>query len=158
MDIFTLLWLIAVILAGLAAGQMLGELLLIGRFQSWFFETGNADMFSKSYVLFRKTKRPNRLFHAVYVAAILVDTIYAAALLLAGRPGLLPVIAAALQWLFLVVFYASGFAGIEKKLFAGSDSKQLGDRFLRMNIPSLCIYSLLLCAAFCILVIMRIQF
>ncbi len=158
MDIFSLLWSVAVNLAGLAAGQMLGELLLVGRFQSWFFETGNAEMFRKSYVLFRKTKRPNRLLHAVYVAAILVDTIYVIVLLLAGRPGLLPIFAAALQWLFLVVFYGSGFAAIEKKLFAGSDSQQLGEKFLRMNIPSLCIYSLLLCAAFCILVIMGIQF
>jgi hypothetical protein len=158
MDIFSLLWLLAVFTAGLAAGQMLGELLLIGRFQSWFFETGNAEMFRKSYVLFRKTKKANRLFHAVYVAAILLNTVYVIALLLAGKLAVLPVIAVALQWLFIVVFYGSGFAGIEKELFAGSDSKQLGDRFLRMNIPSLCIYSLLLCAAFCILVIMRIQF
>ena len=48
MDTGSLLWLLSVITAGLAAGQMLGELLLIGRFQSWFFETGNAEMFRKS--------------------------------------------------------------------------------------------------------------
>ncbi len=102
---------------------------LIGRFQSWFFETGNAQMFRKSYVLFRRTKRPNRLFHAVYVTAILVGTVYIAALLLTGKLGILPVIAVVLQWLFLLVFYGTGFAKLEKELFAGSDSKELGDRF-----------------------------
>jgi len=103
MDFVTLLWVLAVITSGLAAGQMLGELLLIGRFQSWFFETGNAEMFRNSYVLFRRTKRPNRFFHAVYVTAISAGIIYIMGLLFIGKLDLMPIIAVILQWLFLLV-------------------------------------------------------
>jgi len=157
MDIFSLLWLIAVIMAGLAAGQMLGEFLLLGPFQSWFFETGNAEMFRRSYVQFRKTKRSARVFNAVYIIAMLAGIAYLAFLLFTGKLGVIPVLAVVPQWLFLLVFYGSGFAKLEHKIFDGNTSKELADKFRSMNVPSLGIYALLWCASFCILVFMRIQ-
>lgn len=157
MDTGSLLWVLAVMTAGLAAGQMLGEFLLLGPFQTWFFETGNSEMFKKSYVLFRKTKRAARIFNAVYIIAILVGIIYAAFLLFTGKLGVLPVIAIVLQWLFLLVFYGSGFAKLEHKIFDGDTSKALADKFRSMNVPSLGVYALLWCASFCILMLTRIQ-
>lgn len=157
MDTGSLLWLISAITAGLAAGQMLGEFLLLGPFQSWFFETGNSEMFRKSYVQFRKTRRSARIFNAVYIIAMLAGLAYLAFLLFTGKLGVMPVLAIAPQWLFLLVFYGSGFARLEHKIFAGNASKELSDKFRSMNVPSLGIYALLWCASFCALVFMRVQ-
>ncbi|MFA5064349.1 MAG: hypothetical protein WC566_02685 [Dehalococcoidia bacterium] len=157
MDIGSTLWFLAVILAGLAAGQMLGEFLLLGPFQSWFFESGNAEMFKRSYVQFRNTKKSARIFNAVYIVAMLAGIAYLAFLLFIGETGVMPVLAVVLQWLFLLVFYGSGFAGLEHKVFAGNISKELADKFRSMNVPSLGIYALLWCASFCVLVFMRVQ-
>ena len=157
MDTGSLLWLFSVITAGLAAGQMLGEFLLLGPFQSWFFETGNSEMFRKSYVQFRKTKIPARIFNAVYIIALLVGIAYLAFLLFTGKLSVMPVLAVVSQWLFLLVFYGSGFAKLEHKIFAGNISKELTDKFRSMNVPSLGIYALLWCASFCVLVFMRVR-
>ncbi len=156
MDTGSLLWLLSVITAGLAAGQMLGEFLLLGPFQSWFIETGNSEMFRKSYVQFRKTSKAARIFNAVYIVAMLAGIAYLAFLLFTGKLGVMPVLAVVSQWLFLLVFYGSGFAGLEHKVFAGNESRALADKFRSMNVPSLGIYALLWCASFCILVLMRV--
>ena len=157
MDVGSVLWFLAVITAGLAAGQMMGEFLLLGPFQSWFFETGNSEMFRKSYVQFRNTKKAARIFNAVYIIAMLAGIAYLAFLLFTGKLSAMPVLSVAPQWLFLLVFYGSGFAGLEHKIFAGNTSKELTDKFRVMNVPSLGIYALLWCASFFILVFMRIQ-
>jgi hypothetical protein len=157
MDTGSLLWLLSVITAGLAAGAMLGEFLLLGPFQSWFFETGNSEMFRKSYVQFRKTRRSARIFNAVYIIALLAGIAYLVFLLVSGKIAVLPIVAIVLQWLFLLVFYGSGFAGLEHKIFDGNTSKELTDKFRSMNVPSLGIYALLWCASFFILVFMRVQ-
>jgi len=156
MDTGSLLWLLSVITTGLAAGAMLGEFLLLGPFQSWFFETGNSEMFRKSYVQFRKTRRSARIFNAVYIIALLAGIAYLVFLLVSGKIAVLPVVAIVLQWLFLLVFYGSGFASLEHKIFVGNISKELTDKFRSMNVPSLGIYALLWCASFCILVFMRV--
>ena len=156
MDIGVLLWFLAVFTAGLAAGQMLGEFLLLGPFQSWFFETGNSEMFKKSYVQFRKTRAAARVFNAVYILAILIALAYVAVLLFTGKFSLLPLIALILQLLFLAVFYGSGFSKLEHQVFGGNLPKELADKFRRMNVPSLGIYSLLWAASFFILLIVRL--
>jgi len=157
MESSSLLWVLAVFSAGLAAGQMLGEFLLLGPFQSWFFETGNSEIFRKSYVQFRKTKKAARIFNAVYIIAILAGIAHAVLLLFIGKLGVLSVVAIVLQWLFLLVFYGSGFAKLEHKIFDGDTSKELADKFRSMNVPYLGIYALLWCASFCILLFMRVQ-
>jgi hypothetical protein len=157
MDVGSVLWFLAVITAGLAAGQMLGEFLLLGPFQSWFFESGNPEMFRKSYVQFRNTKKSARVFNAVYIVAMLAGIAYPAFLLFTGKLGVMPVLAVVPQWLFLLVFYGSGFAGLEHKIFAGNTSKELTDKFRSMNVPSLGIYALLWCVSFFILVFVRVQ-
>jgi hypothetical protein len=156
MDTGSILWVLAVITAGLSAGAMLGEFLLLGPFQSWFFETGNAELFRKSYVLFRNTKSASRIFNAVYIVAILAGLAYLAFLLFAGKPGVLPVMAVISQLLFLLVFYGSGFARLEHRIFHGDTSKDLADKFKSMNVPSLGVYALLWCASFCLFVFMRV--
>ena len=157
MDTGSLLWFLAVITAGLAAGAMLGEFLLLGPFQSWFFETGNSEIFRKSYVQFRKTRRAALIFNGVYVIAILVGIAYLVFLLVGGKIAVLPIVAVVLQWLFPLVFYGSGFAGLEHQVFGGNTSKELANKFRARNVPSLGIYTLLWCASFCILVFMRVQ-
>jgi hypothetical protein len=156
MDIGSLLWLLAVITAGLAAGQMLGEFLLLGRFQSWFFETGNADLFRKTYLVFRKTRRPNLIFNAVYGVAMLAGIAYLAFLQFTVGIGAFPAIAVVLQWLFILVFIGSGFAKLEGEIFEGNMSKELAGKFLSRNVPNLGIYSLLWCASFCLLVVVKV--
>ncbi len=157
MDTGSLLWFLAVMTTGLAAGQMLGEFLLLGRFQSWFFETGNSEMFNQTYGQFRRTKRPDRIFNAVYGIAILAGLAYLVFLLFIGKLHLLPVLAIVMQGLFLLIFYGSGFAGIEKAVFGGDTSKDLAKKFRSMNVPSLGIYALLWCASFGLLVFVRVQ-
>lgn len=158
MDTGLVLWVLAVITAGLAAGQMLGEFLLLGPFQSWFFETGNPDMFRKSFVQFLKTRKAVRIFDAaVYAVAILAGIAYAVFLLCSGKLGVLPVAAVVLQWLFLIVFYGSGFAKLEDKIFDGDTSKELANKFRSMNVPSISVYTLLWCASFFLLLLMRVQ-
>ncbi|MDD5648582.1 MAG: hypothetical protein PHY03_06575, partial [Dehalococcoidia bacterium] len=93
----------------------------------------------------------------VYIVAMLAGIAYLAFLLFIGETGVMPVLAVVLQWLFLLVFYGSGFAGLEHKVFAGNISKELADKFRSMNVPSLGIYALLWCASFCVLVFMRVQ-
>jgi hypothetical protein len=155
MDTGSLLWFLAVITAGLSAGQMLGEFLLLGPFQSWFFETANSEMFRKTYLLFRSTKRPDRIFNMVYVVAILAGLAYLVFLLFTGKLSLLPVLAVVAQLLFLLVFYGTGFAKLEHKVFGGDTSKDLAAKFLARNVPNLGIFSLLWCASFLILVFMH---
>ncbi len=96
-------------------------------------------------------------FDVLIAFAMLAGIAYLAFLLFTGKLGVMPVLAVVSQWLFLLVFYASGFARLEHKIFAGNMSKELTDKFRSMNVPSLGIYALLWCASFFILVFMRVQ-
>jgi hypothetical protein len=156
MDLNNIFWFLAVISSGLAAGEMLGEVFLLGRFHKWFFETGNIEMFRKSYPVFRESKKPNVLYDSVFQLAVLIGTSYFLFLLFRGHLSALPLIGVFLQWLFILIFFGTGFASIEHELFSGNTAQELVDKFLAMSKPSLGVYALLWCASFGIFVLMRV--
>jgi hypothetical protein len=156
MDLYNVFWFLAVISSGLAAGVMMGHLFLLGRFLSWFFESGNAELFRKSYPVFLKTKKPGLLFDNVFTLSLLICTSYFLFLLIKGGLSMLSISAISLQWVFVLVFFGTGFAPLEKRLFGGDMADDIVQKFTSRNIPTLTVLVLLLIASFILFVCMKI--
>lgn len=148
---------IAVLSSGIAAGAMTADFLLVGRFLNWFFTTGNIEMFRKSYPVFLKTKKAGLVFDGIFPIAIVAGLAYLLFLLLNGLASVTAIGAVALQWVFIMVFYGTGFAGLEKRLFGGGAiSPEDARRFLKMNMPVLAVMAALLLGSFTLFLCMRV--
>ena len=145
-DIFLLL---AVVASGMAAGAMIGHTLLLGSFLNWFFKTGNTDLFNRSYPVFLEANKSGVVFNHIFSLSMVSSTAFFLYLLLVGSLSVMPMSAIALQWAFLIVFYGSGLASLEHKLFRGKDAgPEVITKFLRLNLPVLATLSLLLFVSF----------
>jgi len=156
MEFLELAWFVAVLSTGVAAGAMAGHAFLLGRFFNWVFESGRTEMFRQNYPVFMQDKKPQLFFDHLFTVALLVTTAYNVLLFFTNRICTLSVVAAGLQWLFVVVFMGTGFAALERELFTkGNTSPERVKRFLSLNTPLIALSALLLLGSFACLVLMR---
>jgi len=156
MDITQFVWLTTVVLTGTAAGAMAGHTLLLGRFLGWLLERKGAAVFRDTYPAFIRERSPQVLFDNLFTLTILVTTAFNAYLYLSGRTATLSLLAAALQWAFVGVFFGTGFAKLEGELFKqGNTSPELVGKFVSRNVPLCALSSILLLASFVCLLLMR---
>lgn len=149
-------WYLAVLSTGVAAGAMTGHALLLGRFFTWVFATGRTEMFGLHYPAFIAAKKPQRLFDHLFTLALLAVTAHAVLLWFADRISALSLAAAGLQWLFVAIFFGTGFAALEVELFTtGTASPERAARFLALNTRVTAVSALLLLASFACLVLVR---
>lgn len=157
MDANDVFWFIAVLTSGVATGAMMADFLLVGRFLNWFFSSNNIEMFRKSYPVFLKTKKAGVIFDNIFTLAIVVGIVYLLFLAFCGQIAPLPVGAIALQWIFVLVFYGSGFAKLEGRLFGGDPvSPEDARKFLKMNMPVLAAMAMLFLGSFVLFLCMRV--
>lgn len=156
MEFERLAWLVTVVLTGTAAGAMAGHTLLLGRFLTWFFASGRTEVFRETYPVFLREKKPQLLFDHLFTLTILVTTAFNAYLCLSGRMAGLSLLAVALQWAFVGVFFGTGFAKLETELFKREDtSPDRVDTFVKRNVPLCAASSILLLASLVCLLLMR---
>lgn len=149
MDANDVFWFIAVLTSGVATGAMMADFLLVGRFLNWFFSSNNIEMFRKSYPVFLKTKKAGPVFDGIFPIAIVAGIAYLLFLVFNGHTSFTAMGAVAMQWVFLLVFYGTGFAGLEKRLFGGGViNPEDARRFLKMNMPVLAVMAALLMGSF----------
>src|SRR3972149_3874042 len=65
-----------------------------------------------------QARKPQLFFDNLFTAALLVTTAYNVVLWLAGQICALPLLAAGFQWLVVLTFLGTGFAGLEGELLA----------------------------------------
>ena len=156
MDIAQFAWLVTVVLTGTAAGAMVGHTVLLGRFLNWMFESGRTEVFKDTYPAFIQEKSPQLLFDNLFTLTILVTTAFSAYLYLSGQVTALSLLAVGFQWVFVGVFFGTGFAKVEAELFKqGNTSPELVSTFVKRNIPLCALSAVLLLASFVCLVLMR---
>lgn len=156
MDTAQVAWLVTVVLAGTAAGAMVGHTVLLGRFLNWMFESGKTEVFKDTYPVFIREKSPQILFDNLFTLTILMTTAFNAYLYLSGQATALSLLAVAFQWAFLGVFVGSGFAKVEAELFKQANtSPELVSTFVRRNIPLCALSAGLLLASFACLASMK---
>lgn len=157
MDVAQFAWLVTVVLTGTAAGAMVGHTVLLGRFLNWMFESGRTEVFKDTYPAFIHDKSPQLLFDNLFTLTILTTTAFNAYLYLSGRVTALSLLAVAFQWVFVGVFFGTGFAKVEAELFKqGNTSADLVAIFVKRNIPLCALSAALLLASLVCLVLMRI--
>ena len=141
----------------MATGAMVGHTVLLGRFLNWMFESGRVEVFRDTYPAFVQEKSPQILFDNLFTLTILVTMAFNAFLYLTGQLSVLSLIAVAFQWVFVAVFFGTGFAKVETELFKnGNTSPELVTTFVKRNIPLCALSSALLLASFVCLILIRL--
>ncbi len=154
MDLLSVAWLLAILATGIAAGAMAGHALLLGRFFNWIFESNRTEMFRQSYPVFIREKKPELLFDNLFILALLLTNAYEVLLWRADRIDALSLAAAGSQWLFVLIFFGSGFASLERELLVkGNIAPDRVQRFLSLNTPMTVLSAILLLASLTCLVL-----
>lgn len=157
MDSAEIVWFAAVLSTGIAAGAMAGHALLLGRFFQWTFESNGAEAFRLTYPRFIQARRPQFFFDHLFTLALLLVTAYDVILLLSARLCALALLAAGSQWLFVAIFFGSGFASLEGKVLAQGDvSPERVRRFVSLNPRITIVSAILLLASFVLLMLMTL--
>ena len=136
--IYWLSWAVATGTTGIVAGFFLGHALLLGPFVDWLLVSGRANVLASTYPVFRQGegKVGFDVFYAIAALQILAALAFAAASIVARRPGLGIVAgAAAIAW--PLVHYGSGFAAIEASVLRTTTAatRELAASFVAWNGP-----------------------
>ena len=132
-------WFVAAALAGVVAGFMLGHALILGRFLDWLLASATPGLLAQTYPVFRGGAGRAGL-DAYYVVAgmqVLAGLAFLAVALGARQHRGAAAVAAVSGSLWVIVHYASGFAGLEASVLRDTTevTREIRDRFLAWNTP-----------------------
>jgi hypothetical protein len=148
-------WVVAAALTGVVAGFMLGHTLILGRFLDWMLAATTPGLLARTYPVFRggAGRAGLDVYYGVAGLQVLAVLAFFAVALAARRQRLAAGVAAASGSSWLVVHYASGFAGLEAgvlKTTAGVPGA-VAARFLAWNGPIHIVHSTVLVLALVVL-------
>lgn len=132
-------WFVAVALAGVVAGFMLGHALILGRFLDWMLASAAPGLLAQTYPVFRGGAGRAGLdaYYAVGGLQVLSGLAFFAVALAARRHRGAAAVAAVCGAAWVIVHYASGFAALEARVLRSTTgaAREVTDRFLTWNGP-----------------------
>ncbi len=132
-------WFVATTFAGVVAGFMLGHALILGRFLDWLLASATPGLLAQTYPVFRGSAGRAGLdvYYAVAGLQVLAGLAFLSVALGARQHRGAAAVAAVSGSLWVIVHYASGFAGLEASVLRGTAevTREIRDRFLAWNTP-----------------------
>lgn len=147
------LWFATTILTGILAGFLTSHSVMLGRYFTWLIESGNYDVFTDTFSVFRQATHANVHYNLFLWVSLLVGILWTIVCFVVKKDRVVAVIAGLSSFWVGTVFFASGFSDAEAAVSSGVASEQVREFFVSWNLPMhrsfagfyiLCLFLLLL--------------
>jgi hypothetical protein len=151
--IYWVLWFAITILTGILAGFLTSHSVMLGRYFTWLIESGNYQVFTDTFSVFRAATHANVHYDYFLWASLVTGIIWTIFCFVFQKSRIIALIAGLSSLWVGSVFFASGFSAAEKAVSTGIADATVRQFFVSWNIPmhasfavfySLCFFLLLL--------------
>ncbi|MBN1151880.1 MAG: hypothetical protein JXA58_01600 [Dehalococcoidia bacterium] len=133
--LFWVSWCGATILTGLMAGFLTSHAIMFGRFQTWFIESGNADLLRQTFSVFRAASSPHILYDSFLYVALAAGVVWTVFAFLLKRDRVIAVVAGLSTFWVGAVFFGFDFGTVEDQVMMGIANETTMATFARLNVP-----------------------
>ncbi|MBN1856262.1 MAG: hypothetical protein JW846_04840 [Dehalococcoidia bacterium] len=133
--LFWVFWCSTTMLTGILAGFLTSHAIMFGRFQTWFIESGNVDLFHETYTVFRAANSPQTLYDSFFYMALASGIAWTALAFLLRRDRIIAAIAGLSTLWVSIAFFVSGFGMAEDEVMTGVADSGTTQFFMAWNVP-----------------------
>jgi len=147
------LWFAITMLTGILAGFLASHSVMLGRYFTWLIESGNNQVFTDTFSVFREATHANVHYNLFLWASFAIGIIWTISSFIVRKNRIVSLIAGLSSFWVGCVFFASGFSVAEEAVCTGIADEAVRQFFVSWNIPmhtsfavfyTLCFFLLLL--------------
>ena len=128
-------WFAITILTGILAGFLSSHSVMLGRYFSWLIESGNNQVFTDTFSVFREATHANVHYNLFLWAALATGIIWTILCFIVKKSRVTALIAGLSSLWVGFVFFASGFSAAEEAVATGTADEAVRQFFVSWNIP-----------------------
>jgi hypothetical protein len=132
---YRLLWGAATVTVGILAGFMTSHSVMLGRFFTWYVESGNMDLLRATYSAFRLESSPQLLYNLFLYLGLVAGLAWAVLAFIVKRHRVAALLAGLSTLWVGVAFRASGFNELEEAVMTATADPATALRFVQLNVP-----------------------
>jgi hypothetical protein len=129
------LWFAITILTGILAGFLTSHSVMLGRYFTWLIESGNYQVFTDTFSVFRETTRANVHYNLFLWVSLIIGILWAIFCFVVKKNRIIALIAGLSSFWVGCVFFASGFSDAEEAVAMGMADEAVRQFFVSWNIP-----------------------
>jgi len=130
-----ILWFILTMLTGILAGFLTSHSIMLGRYFTWLIETGNYNVFTDTFAVFRAATRANVHYNLFLWASFLVGILWTILSFILKRGRITALVAGLSSFWVSIVFFASNFSDAEAAVSSGIAAESVRQFFVSWNLP-----------------------
>jgi hypothetical protein len=129
------LWFAITMLTGILAGFLISHSVMLGRYFTWLIESGNYQVFTDTFSVFRQATRANVHYNSFLWASLAVGTVWTIFCFAIKKNRIIAVIAGLSSFWVACVFFASDFSKAEEAVAKGMADEAVRQFFVSWNLP-----------------------
>jgi hypothetical protein len=135
--LFWVFWCSTTVFTGILAGFLTSHSIMLGRFFSWYVESGNMDLMRQTFSVFREVSQPdpNALYNIPLYLSFVSGVIWTALAFLLKRDRIIALIAGLSTFWTGSIFFVIDLDEAEDAVVTGLASEQMAQYFLSINVP-----------------------
>lgn len=133
--LYWIFWYCITMLTGILAGFMISHSIMLGRFFTWFIESGNIDLLRNTYSVFRAATNPQALYNFFLLLSFVLGFIWVILAFLKKKDRILSTIAGLSTFWVTLYFFGLGFGKIEESVMLGIADETTQQLFVSLNVP-----------------------
>jgi hypothetical protein len=133
--IHRVLWFAITMLTGILAGFLTSHSVMLGRYFTWLIESGNYQVFTDTFSVFREATRANVHYNLFLWASLIAGIIWTIFCFITNKNRIIALIAGLSSFWLACVFFASGFSDAEEAVAKGIADEAVRQFFVSWNIP-----------------------
>jgi hypothetical protein len=130
-------WFSTTLFTGILAGYMISHSIMLGRFFSWFAESGKLDLLRQTFTVFRQTSQPdpNTLYWIPIYLALVSGAIWTVLAFVMKRERIIALIAGLSTLWVGMLFMISDIDEAEQAVLSGTADAHMTQLFASINVP-----------------------
>lgn len=128
-------WYFTTIITGILAGFMISHAIMLGRFFTWFVESGNMDLLRSSYSVFRQAKSPQVLYNLFLYIGLISGIIWTGLAYIRKKDRVLATIAGLSTLWVATIFRFLNFDYMEEAVVSGVADEKIAQSYASLNVP-----------------------
>lgn len=135
--LFWVFWFSTTVWTGILSGYMLSHSIMLGRFFSWYVESGNMDLLRQTFTAFIKASNPdpNIYYNIPLYLAFVSGLIWTVLAFLLRRDRIIALIAGLSTFWVGNIFFLSDLDEAENAVLTGIADDHMAQFFLAINLP-----------------------
>ncbi|MBN1183528.1 MAG: hypothetical protein JXB49_14660, partial [Bacteroidales bacterium] len=133
--LYWVFWFSVTIATGILSGFLLSHSIMLGRFFSWLIKSGNEQVFTDYFSVFRSVTHANIHYNIMLYVGLLSGFFWIVICFLSRRSRIVSVTAGFSTFWVGFIFFFSKFASIEEAVSTGAADAATYQSFLNLNLP-----------------------